>query len=79
MPDVDNVNGIAFSDIEEINGRTDANIEKINGLDFAAASYGPPEVDASSVVAYASTTGSMTCSHTTTSTAGRGLLVGVFE
>lgn len=38
MPDVDNVNGIAFSDIEEINGRTDANIEKINGLDFAAAS-----------------------------------------
>ncbi len=76
---VEKVNGIAFADIEKINGKTDANIEAINGAGFEAASYGPPEVDATSVATYTTTSGSMTCAHTTTSTAGRGLLVGVYE
>ena len=76
---VEKVNGIAFGDIEKINGKTDANIEAINGAGFEAASYGPPEVDATSAAGYLNTAGSMTCSHTTTSTAGRGLLVGVYE
>ena len=47
--EVEKVNGIAFADIEKINGKTDANIEALNGAGFEAASYGPPEVDATSV------------------------------